>query len=317
MVRTGLGRASTVRAGTVRAGTVRAGTVRAGTAWTAAVIAVVVMTSGGAAMAHDGYRVRSGDTLSAVATRMGVDPGRLAAANGLADTNRIVVGQVLKTPSVATTPSAGSTPSSGTYKIRPGDTLSQVAPRLGVPEAQLASANSLSNPNNIIAGRSLVIPTAAATAPTPSGDRAPTTPSPAAASTTSVTVGPSWQCPVPGSHFVNDYGYVKPGGARHQGVDLFAPRFAPVIAPVAGVVTPYPNHLGGVAIHLAGVDGNRYYGAHLQAYGHTGQVSAGTVIGFVGDSGNAVGGPTHLHFEIHPGGGAAASPYAALAGSCP
>lgn len=300
-----------------RAGMVRAGMVRAGMAWTAAVIAVVVMASGGVAVAHDGYRVRPGDTLSAVATRMGVDPGRLAAANGLADPNKIVVGQILKAPSVATTPSAGSTASSGMYKVRLGDTLSQVAPRLGVSEAQLAAANSLSNPNNIIAGRNLLIPTAAATAPTPSRAAASTTPSPAAASTTSVTVGPSWQCPVPGSHFANDYGYVKPGGARHQGVDLYAPRFAPVIAPVAGVVTPYPNDLGGVAFHLAGVDGNRYYGAHMQAYSHTGQVKAGTVIGWVGDSGDAIGGPTHLHFEIHPGGGAATSPYAALADSCP
>ncbi len=171
-------RAGMVRAGMVRTGSGRARTVRAGTAWTAAAIAVVVMASGGAAMAHDGYRVRPGDTLSAVATRMGVDPGRLAAANGLADPNRIFVGQVLKTPSVATTPSAGSTASSGTYKVRPGDTLSRVAPRLGVPVAQLASANSLSNPNNIIAGRSLVVPTAAATVATPSGDRASTTPSP-------------------------------------------------------------------------------------------------------------------------------------------
>jgi len=269
---------------------------------------VIAMVPGGVAVAQDGYRVRPGDTLSAVARRLGVDPARLAATNGLADPNQIFVGQLLKTPP----PKAATAPptSAATYKVRLGDTLSQVAPRLGVSEAQLAAANSLSNPNSIIVGHNLVVPTAATAA---------TTRSPAAAGTsaTAVTVSPSWQCPVPGAHFVNDYGYVKPDGVRHQGVDLYAPRFAPVVAPVAGVVTPYPNSLGGMAFHLAGADGNRYYGAHLQAYARTGQVSAGTVIGFVGDSGDARGGPTHVHFEIHPGGGPAASPYPALAGACP
>ncbi len=279
-------------------------------AWAATVMMVVALASGGAAAAQDGYRVRPGDTLSTVAQRLGVDPARLAAANGLTDPNRIVVGHFLTTPA-SKAATVAPTASAGTYKVKPGDTLSQVAPRLGVSEAQLAAANSLSNPNNIIAGRNLVVPTAATAAPTAMATASPT------AATTTATVGPSWQCPVPGAHFADDFGYVKPGGARHQGVDLYAPRFAPVVAPVAGVVTPFPNSVGGVAFHLAGTDGNRYYGAHLQAYGHTGQVSAGTVIGFVGDSGDALGGSTHLHFEIHPGGGPAANPYPALAGACP
>ncbi len=110
---------------------------------------------------------------------------------------------------------------------------------------------------------------------------------------------------------------MRPDGAVHQGVDLYAPRFAPVLAPVPGVVSPFPNDLGGVAFHLYGDDGNRYYGAHLQALTRTGRVGAGAVIGLVGDSGDAAGGPPHLHFELHPGGGPAADPYPALAPSCP
>ena len=49
------------------------------------------------------------------------------------------------------------------------------------------------------------------------------------------------------------------------------------MAPVSGTVELFPNNAGGNAIHLYGKDGNRYYFAHLSAYGETGRVSAGDV----------------------------------------
>jgi murein DD-endopeptidase MepM/ murein hydrolase activator NlpD len=289
-----------------------------------------VLAAAGPAGADGGYRVRSGDTLLGVAARLGVDPAGLAAANGITYPNILVVGRRLAVPAAITASSDPSSPS-GSYLIRPGDTLSELALRLGVPQGRLATVNSLTDPNRILAGHSLLVPGRAsaahvlvpgrvAAAHVDAPDRPGVVPV-AAASPPRALAGPPlpaslWRCPVPGAHFVDDFGYVKPTGQVHEGVDLDAPRGTPVVAPVSGMVAEYPNDKGGKAIQLWGDDGNRYYGAHLDAYGRTGRVAAGTVIGRVGNSGDAKGGPTHLHFELHPGGGPAASPYPLLVRAC-
>lgn len=123
-------------------------------------------------------------------------------------------------------------------------------------------------------------------------------------------------CPVAGAvSFIDSWGYARSGGRRHKGVDMMASIGTPVAAPVAGTVTLRSNGLGGRSFHLKGDDGNYYYGTHMSAYGESGWVSAGTIIGYVGDDGNAKGIP-HLHFEIHPGGGAAVNPYPATNAAC-
>lgn len=129
--------------------------------------------------------------------------------------------------------------------------------------------------------------------------------------------GDGWVCPVAGPRaFSNDFGDPRSGGRRHQGNDILAPYGTPVVAPVAGTVTHRSGGIGGLAFWLAGRDGNTYYGAHLSRFGAAGAVAAGTTIGYVGTSGNARGGPPHLHFEIHPGGGRATNPYPTLVRYC-
>ena len=105
------------------------------------------------------------------------------------------------------------------------------------------------------------------------------------------------------------YGAARSGGRSHEGVDLLASTGTPLVAVVSGSVQFKHNSLGGNAVWLAGADGNRYYYAHLSAFeGSSRGVSQGEVIGYVGDTGNARGTP-HLHFEVHPGGGASVNPY--------
>jgi murein DD-endopeptidase MepM/ murein hydrolase activator NlpD len=106
-----------------------------------------------------------------------------------------------------------------------------------------------------------------------------------------------------GAKFSDDWGAPRGGGKRrHEGNDLFASRGTPVLAALAGTVLPdFTDNLGGNVVRILGTDGRRYYYAHLNAVeAQAGAfVNAGDVIGSVGNSGDAAGGPTHLHFGVY------------------
>ena len=127
--------------------------------------------------------------------------------------------------------------------------------------------------------------------------------------------GGPWLCPVSGSVFTNDWGQPRSGGRRHEGNDMLAPAGTPVVASVPGVVKRSSSSSGGLTFNLRGTDGFTYVGMHLSAFGAEGPVTAGEVIGFVGDSGNARG-TNHLHFEIHAGKGRKLNPFATLRRFC-
>ena len=93
----------------------------------------------------------------------------------------------------------------------------------------------------------------------------------------------------------------------HHGDDIFAPYGAPALAVADGVVFSVGwNKVGGNRLWLVDAKGNEYYYAHFSAYApvavNGAEVKAGTVLGFVGNTGDARGTPFHLHFEIHPKG---------------
>jgi murein DD-endopeptidase MepM/ murein hydrolase activator NlpD len=94
------------------------------------------------------------------------------------------------------------------------------------------------------------------------------------------------------------------GGRHHEGVDIFAPRGRPVVAVADGRAQAGTNTLGGNVVWLVdSTRGFRYYYAHLEdwAAGDGATVRAGDVLGYVGNSGNAVTTPPHLHFGLYAG----------------
>jgi len=122
--------------------------------------------------------------------------------------------------------------------------------------------------------------------------------------------------PLPGQRFVDTWGAARPGGRRHEGVDIFAPRGTPIRATTRGVVTRVgENAIGGRTVTVMGPGGFNHYYAHLDRYGNVrpgSWVNAGDVIGYVGNTGNARTTPPHLHYGVYTPTWQAVNPYPLL-----
>jgi len=120
---------------------------------------------------------------------------------------------------------------------------------------------------------------------------------------------PGYVFPVAGPvQFGDSFGYPRLVGTGqqhwHEGCDVMSPMGTPLVAAEDGVVTKVgENSLGGLSLKITGTSGYWHYYAHLSAFAPgliEGQpIKAGTLVGFVGNTGDAAGGPTHLHYEIH------------------
>jgi hypothetical protein len=128
--------------------------------------------------------------------------------------------------------------------------------------------------------------------------------------------------------YIDDFGAPRPGGP-HQGNDIMAEKKSPAVAAEPGKVKYWTtSRAAGCMLYLYGESGTTYLYIHLNndltmrndnrgkcvrgtayAVKNGAKVAAGQQIAYVGDSGDADGGNSHLHFEVHPGGGKAVSPY--------
>lgn len=151
---------------------------------------------------------------------------------------------------------------------------------------------------------------------TPPGKVDGTTPPTATPPTAPPTTNPLQVFPVLGPcYFTDTWGAPRSGGRRHEGVDIIAATGTPVYAVTAGTITrqffDQVGSLGGNALRLTAPDGTYYFYAHFASFAEGikvgSVVKAGQVIGYVGATGNT--GTPHLHFEYHPGGGAAVNPF--------
>jgi murein DD-endopeptidase MepM/ murein hydrolase activator NlpD len=101
----------------------------------------------------------------------------------------------------------------------------------------------------------------------------------------------------------------RSGGRRHEGQDLFAPSGTPVYSATHGfVIRIGDGGIGGNAVSVAGAGRRIYYYAHLSRFApglHVGdEVTEQTILGYVGNTGNARTTPPHLHFGVYGPNGA-------------
>lgn len=105
-----------------------------------------------------------------------------------------------------------------------------------------------------------------------------------------------------------NFGDPRSGGRTHEGLDIMAPRRALVVTPTdAVVIRTGVGESSGNYVYTANPGGETFVYMHLDEIANINegdQLKKGELIGYVGNTGNASGGVTHLHFEIQDNGNA-------------
>ncbi len=190
---------------------------------------------------------------------------------------------------------AGCSGGKGVYhRVESGQTAYRIANTYGIDPEELLEANDIDDPRTLQPGQMLWIPGATGTRSVPSSgkrrDRSP-----------SRLLGKKFLMPVRGTV---SSGFGTRNGRMHDGIDILAPEGTPVRAAGYGVVVYAGDGMRGYgnAIVLDHGDGVTTLYGHLQRIRvRSGDaVAAGSVIGTVGETGNAT--TPHLHFELRVGG---------------
>ncbi len=122
------------------------------------------------------------------------------------------------------------------------------------------------------------------------------------------------------SNLSPNFGDPRSNGRTHAGEDIMATKGVPIVSPTAAVVLRTGVGAGeGNYVYTANPGGETFVYMHLDKIGE-GVVSGtvleqGALIGYVGNTGNAIGGAAHLHFEIHDSNGTPIDPYPRLKSS--
>ncbi len=262
---------------------------------------VVTTTVNGSAELLRTYRVRSGDTLTGIARRMGVSMMTIWWANHLRSKDSLKVGQVLVIPPVTGL----------VVTVKSGDTLGSIAAANKLSALDVATYNGLALDTTLVIGQVLILPGAQSDAiatPKP-------TPQPVAVRPRVVTSGGSRAVsgPVarpPAQYSGGTFAWPVAGGyisqyfwAGHLAIDIAADWGTPVKAAAPGTViyAGWKDNGGGYQVWIA-------HGSDLfTTYNHMSSVAVSVgehvgraeFIGRIGATGNATG--PHLHFEVWRG----------------
>jgi len=242
---------------------------------------------------HDGkgllqtYTVRSGDTLTGIASHYGVTMMTVWWANKLTSKDDLHVGQKLIIPPV----------NGLIVNVKDGDTLDSLATAYKVEATDIVAVNQLDDPTLII-GQTLILPDAVG-APIPTPKPTPRPPSGGGGGGgggPSTYGGGSFTWPVSGGgNYISQYFHYG-----HYGLDIAADYGSTVRAAASGrvIFAGWKNNGGGYQVWISHGSGLYTTYNHMSAVSVSSgaNVAEGQRVGRIGSSGWATG--PHLHFEV-------------------